>query len=157
MFGRKQGPRISMVRNLVDSLVEHGRIKTTVIKAKELRRHVERAVTRGKSGSLHARRILLSKFPNPKTVEVLVGNLSVRFKDRPGGYTRIVRIGKRPGDNAEMAFIEFVDYKLPEAGEKKVVLSSKDKKKIEKRVIKKRKVHRKSQEKARRVARAHKK
>lgn len=114
-FGRKTGPRIALIRGLVNSLVEHGRIKTTVVKAKELRRHVERAVSIGKKGTVHARRVLLAKYPNPKTVSVLVDDLGKRFAKRPGGYTRIVKLGARGGDNAPMAFIEFVDYEAPKA------------------------------------------
>ncbi len=112
-FGRRPGPRKALIRGLVDSLVEHGRIKTTVAKAKELRRHVEKAVTMGKKGSVHARRLLLARFPNPKTVAALVDDLGPRFKDRNGGYTRIIKAGHRPGDTADMALIEFVDYELP--------------------------------------------
>ncbi|MCC7404664.1 MAG: 50S ribosomal protein L17 [Bdellovibrionales bacterium] len=120
-FGRKYGPRIALLRGLVNSLVEHERIKTTVSKAKELRRHVEKAITLGKKGNLHARRLLLSRYPNDATVEKLVGDLSVRFKTRPGGYTKIIKLGARPGDKAEMAYIQFVDYKLPQADEAETV------------------------------------
>lgn len=116
-FGRKTGPRKALIRGLVDSLVERGRIKTTVAKAKELRIHVEKAITAGKKGDIGARRVLLSKYPNKATVKTLVDDLAVRFKDRPGGYTRIIKLGSRPGDAAEMAFIEFVDYQYPEGGE----------------------------------------
>ena len=112
-FGRRSGPRKALLRGLVYSLVEHGRIKTTVAKAKELRRHVEKAITLGKKGSVHARRLLLARFPNPGAVSTIVDDLSPRFMDRMGGYTRIIKTGARPGDRAEMAFIEFVDYKLP--------------------------------------------
>lgn len=111
-FGRKPSARKALIRGLVDSLVEHGRIKTTVPRAKEIRRHVERAITIGKSGSVHARRVLLSRFPNKSTVGTIVSDLSKRFESRPGGYTRIIKLGSRPGDQAEMAFIEFVDYKF---------------------------------------------
>ncbi len=109
-FSRKQGPRVALIRGLVESLVEHGRIKTTVDKAKETRRHVERAITLGKKGTLAARRLILSRYPQVKVMNSIVNDLSVRFKDRNGGYTRIIKLGKRPGDMAEMAFIEFVDY-----------------------------------------------
>jgi len=102
------------MKGLVNSLVEHGRINTTVAKAKELRRHVEKAITLGKSGDMHARRLLMSRYNNENTVKTIVEDLSKRFKARPGGYTRIIRNGFRPGDNADMALIEFVDYKLPE-------------------------------------------
>jgi len=114
-FGRKTGPRIALIRGLVHSLVEHGRIKTTVTKAKELRRHVERAVTMGKQGTLNARRLLMARYPNMTTVENLMGDLAKRMAKRPGGYTRIVKLGPRPGDNARMAYIEFVDYEPPKA------------------------------------------
>src|SRR5262249_45090883 len=113
-FGRKQGPRKALLRGLVDSLVSHGRIRTTLAKAKELRKHVEKAITLGKGGSLNSRRILLQRFPNPETVSAIMGDLSSRFKKRPGGYTRVIKIGNRAGDAARMAFIEFVDFKAPD-------------------------------------------
>lgn len=114
-FGRKQGPRIALLRGLVNSLVEHGRIKTTLAKAKELRRHVERAVTVSKRGldketSLHATRLLMSRYPNENTVTTLMKDVGPRFKSRPGGYTKILKLGMRPGDKAEMAYIQWVDY-----------------------------------------------
>jgi large subunit ribosomal protein L17 len=114
-FSRNTGPRKALFRGLVVSLVEHGRIKTTTDKAKQLRKHVEKAITIGKEGSLHAHRTLLSRFPNPTTVSTIMKDIAPRFKDRNGGYTRILKIGRRPGDNAEMAIIEFVDYTLPDA------------------------------------------
>lgn len=113
-FGRKTGPRLALLRGLVDSLVQHERIKTTVPKAKELRRHVEKAITFGKKGTEHCRRNLESKYPNKDTVNKIVDDISVRFKERPGGYTRIIKLGSRPGDQAEMAYIELVDYQVPE-------------------------------------------
>ncbi len=112
-FGRDTDHRRALIRNLVNSLVEHGRIQTTVAKAKELRRHAERAVTMAKKGDLNSRRILLSRFPHEATVQTLMSDLAVRFKDRPGGYTRILKVGSRPGDNAQVALIEWVDYTLP--------------------------------------------
>ncbi len=132
-FGRRQGPRKALIRGLVDSLVEHGRIRTTVAKAKELRRHVERAVTMGKKGTVHARRLLLSRFPNPSTVATLVDDLGPRFKDRNGGYTRIIKAGHRPGDAADMALIEFVDYELPQAGSEVTVKAEKQAKSAKKK------------------------
>ncbi len=113
-FGRKPGPRKALIRGLVDALVEHGRIKTTVPKAKELRRHVEKAVTKGKNDTPNARRVLLSKYPNQKTVKSIIENIGPRFKDRTGGYTRIIKLGPRQGDCADMAYIEFVDYERPD-------------------------------------------
>jgi large subunit ribosomal protein L17 len=112
-FGRRTGARKALVKGLVESLVRDERIKTTLPKAKELRKHVERAITKGKKGTVHARRIILKSYPNKDTMEKIVDDLSVRFKDRPGGYTRILKLGNRPGDKAEVAYIEFVDYKPP--------------------------------------------
>ena len=114
-FSRKFNARKALLRGLIVSLVEHGRIKTTVDKAKELRRHVEKAITVGKKGDLATRRLLMSRVPNEATVNTIVTDLSKRFADRPGGYTRIIKIGRRPGDTAEMAFIEFVDYDFEKA------------------------------------------
>lgn len=126
-FSRKSGPRKALIRGLVVALVEHGRIKTTVDRAKEVRRHVEKAITLGKDADLAARRLLLSRFPNEGAVRSIVDDLSSRFKSRPGGYTRVIKIGRRPGDAAEMAFIEFVDYDFEKAGTepKKAVKKSK--------------------------------
>ncbi len=116
-LGRSTKARKGLLRNLVNSLVEHGRITTTVTKAKELRRHVERAVTLGKKGTLHARRVLLSRYPKTSTVEALMKDIGPRFKTRLGGYTRVIKLGARKGDCAEMAFIEWVDYELPKKEE----------------------------------------
>ncbi len=119
-FGRKSGPRKALLRGLVISLVEHERIKTTLAKAKELRRHVEKAVTIGKKGDLASMRLLLSRYPNKATANKLIKDISSRFKERPGGYTRIIKLGVRPGDCAEMAFIEFVDYDFEKMNAKKL-------------------------------------
>lgn len=112
-FNRRGGPRKALIKGLVISLVEHERIRTTLAKAKELRRHVERAVTIGRGGDVAARRLLTSRFGCESTTAKLVNTLSPRFKDRNGGYTRILKINPRAGDNSPMALIEFVDYKLP--------------------------------------------
>ena len=109
-FHRRPGPRVALIRGLVYSLVENGRIKTTVTRAKEVRRHVEKAITVGKRGGLHARRLLMSKFPHEGVVNTIATDLSKRFAKRPGGYTRIVKIGARAGDQADIAFLEFVDF-----------------------------------------------
>ncbi len=161
-FGRKNGPRKALVRGLVYSLVEHGRIKTTLAKAKELRRHVERAVTVGKRGledgkALHIQRLLLSRFPNDKAVQTIMKDLAPRFKTREGGYTRILKVGLRPGDKAEMAFIQFVDFKpvvvdeKDEAGDK---VAAKKNKKAARALSAHKKTVRKIQQDARKVARA---
>lgn len=126
-FSRKSGPRKALLRGLLGSLVEHGRIATTVDRAKEVRRHVEKAITLGKKGDLATRCLLLSRYPNKEVVETIVGDLSVRFNARPGGYTRIIKIGRRPGDTAEMAFLEFVDFDYSKAAGEKEVKSGKAK------------------------------
>lgn len=113
-FSRRPGPRKALVRGLVDALVESGRIKTTLTKAKVLRSKVEKAVTRGKDDTVHSRRILAAQYPHGNTVETIFKEIAPRFKDRPGGYTRIVKLGERAGDKAPMAYIEFVDYKASE-------------------------------------------
>lgn len=109
-FSRASGPRRALIRGLVISLIEHGRIKTTVEKAKEIRRHAEKLVTLGKDAGTATRRLLLSRYPNAEAIDAVINDISPRFKARPGGYTRIIKIGRRPGDTAEMAFLEFVDY-----------------------------------------------
>ncbi len=119
-FSRATNPRKALLRGLVSSLVECGRIKTTVAKAKELRRHVEKAITLGKTGNLNARRVLLADYPNKATVETIVSDLAVRFKERNGGYTRILKLSNRPGDCAPQAFIEFVDFDAKTYAEKKI-------------------------------------
>ncbi|MFT3724521.1 MAG: 50S ribosomal protein L17 [Hyphomonadaceae bacterium] len=115
-FHRRQGPRVALIRGMVYSLVEHGRIKTTVARAKEVRRHIEKAVTLAKTATLNSRRLLLARFPNEATVDALMTDLNKRFAKRPGGYTRVVRVGARNGDQADMAFLEFVDY-VPKAAD----------------------------------------
>ncbi|WP_413290376.1 50S ribosomal protein L17 [Bdellovibrio sp. HCB337] len=109
-FSRKSGPRKALLKGILSSLVEHGRITTTVDRAKEVRRHIEKAITLGKKGDLATRRLLISRFSSNTVASTIVDDLAVRFKTRPGGYTRIIKIGRRPGDTAEMAFLEFVDY-----------------------------------------------
>lgn len=109
-FSRKSGPRKALIRGLMNSLVEHGRIKTTVTRAKEVRRHIEKAVTLGKKDNLNSIRLLISRLASQEAALSIVKTIAPRFKERDGGYTRVVKIGRRPGDTAEMAFLEFVDY-----------------------------------------------
>lgn len=138
-FSRASNPRHALIRGLVSNLIEHGRIKTTLAKAKELRRHVERAVTMGKKGGLNSRRVLLAKYPNKGTVETLMTDLATRFKNTPGGYTRVLKITNRPGDCAPQAFIEFIDFDAKTYTEKtvKVKVPGKDRKLITKELTKK--------------------
>lgn len=135
-FSRAFGPRKALIRGLMTSLVEHGRIKTTVARAKEVRRHIEKAITVGKKGDVATRRLLLTRIPSVEIVNKIVTDISKRFETRPGGYTRVIKIGRRPGDTAEMAFLEFVDYDY----EAKTKVSKKDEK-----------VQKKEESKARRV------
>ncbi|MGH9417140.1 MAG: 50S ribosomal protein L17 [Terriglobales bacterium] len=107
-LGRKPAHRRALLRNLVTSLVLEERIETTVPKAKAMRPLAERMVTLGKRGSLHARRQAASYLLSPQAVAKLFDQLSARFGDRPGGYTRIVKTGYRQGDNAPLAYIEFL-------------------------------------------------
>lgn len=109
-FNRDSKSRLALMRGLMTSLVEHGRIKTTVTKAKEVRRHIEKLVTLGKKGDVAARRLILSRIANSNAAGVIVNDISKRMADRPGGYTRVIKIGRRPGDTTEMAFLEFVDH-----------------------------------------------
>ena len=103
-----------MFRNQLTALFTHERIVTTVAKAKELRPLAERMVTLARTGSLPARRKVLTMVPDKVVVRRLFDDIAPRFMDRPGGYTRIMRLGRRRGDGAEMAIIEFVDYELSE-------------------------------------------
>ena len=114
-FNLKSGPRKALLKGLLNSLVEKERIKTTLPKAKTIRPMIEKAVTLGRRGDLSAQRLLLSRFSNKKNVVKIIKDLSVRFKERSGGYTRIVKLGFRPGDQASKALIEFVDYKFTPA------------------------------------------
>lgn len=158
-FNRKGGPRKALIKGLVISLVEHGRIKTTLAKAKELRRHVERAITTAKTGDIGARRVLMSKIGSETAVSTLVKDLGVRFKTRPGGYTRILKLNARPGDMAPMALIEFVDYTLPDTAKKNETTVVGDKEAVSrakarvKLVAKKKKAKRLFQAESRRFAR----
>lgn len=120
-FNRPFNHRKWLMRNLAVSLVEHERITTTVQKAKELRRVVEKAVTLGKKGSLADRRLLLSRIPNHDTVSKIFSVLAPRYSTRAGGYTRIYRLVRRAGDNAEMAIIEFIDAQTKAPVDKKAV------------------------------------
>ena len=109
-LGRKTAHRNSMLANMACSLIEHKRINTTLAKAKALKLFVEPLVTKSKEDTTHNRRIAFSKLRNKYAVTELFKEVAVKVGDRPGGYTRIIKLGNRLGDNAEMAMIEFVDY-----------------------------------------------
>ena len=108
-FGRTSAHRKALFRNLVQALIKRERISTTLAKAKELRGKVEKTITLGKKGTLHARRQAFKLAPAKEAVQKVFGPLAERYANRPGGYTRIIRIGHRKGDDAPMAFIELVD------------------------------------------------
>jgi large subunit ribosomal protein L17 len=107
-LSRNSSHRWAMMRNLITALLREEKIQTTDPKAKELRRWVDRVITLGKQGSLHARRQVLSIVQDKAVVRKLFDTIGPRFKDRPGGYTRIIKLGIRRGDAAQMALIELV-------------------------------------------------
>ena len=109
-LGRKSAHRKAMLANMATSLILHKRIKTTVAKAKALRQYVEPLITKSKNDTTHSRRIVFSYFKDKYAVTELFREISVKVGERPGGYTRIIKLGSRLGDNAEMCFIELVDY-----------------------------------------------
>jgi large subunit ribosomal protein L17 len=106
-LGRTSAHRKALFRNLVLSLIEHERIKTTDAKAKELRRYADRMVTLGKRGDLSARRLAFAFMQSRDAVKKLFDEIAPRFKERPGGYTRVVKFGIRRGDAAPISIIEF--------------------------------------------------
>ena len=107
-LSRNSAHRWALMRNLITALLREEKIRTTDPKAKELRRWVERVITLGKQGSLHARRQVLAIVQDKAVVRKLFDTIGPRFKDRPGGYTRIIKIGIRRGDAAQMSVIELV-------------------------------------------------
>jgi len=109
-LGRKAAHRKAMLANMACSLIEHKRINTTLAKAKALKQFVEPLVTKSKEDTTHNRRIVFSKLRQKPAVTELFRDVATKVGDRPGGYTRIIRLGNRLGDNAEMALIELVDY-----------------------------------------------
>ena len=109
-LGRKTAHRKSMLANMACSLIEHKRINTTVAKAKALKQFIEPLVTKSKNDTTHNRRIVFSRLRQKQAVAILFRDVSAKIGDRPGGYTRIIKLGNRLGDNADMAMIEFVDY-----------------------------------------------
>jgi large subunit ribosomal protein L17 len=109
-LGRDASHRRALYANLACSLIEHGRIKTTEAKAKAVKPYAEKMITLGRRGDLHARRQVLSELRSQEVVHQLFSDVAPRMAERPGGYTRIVKIGPRAGDAADMVYLEFVDY-----------------------------------------------
>jgi large subunit ribosomal protein L17 len=132
---RMTAHRKALHRNMVTSLFDHERIKTTKTKAMAVRRTAERLITRAKIDSVHNRRIVSSRLFNEGIVAKLFTDIGPRMKERPGGYTRIIKLGKRQGDAAEIVFLELVDYVL-----KTEEVKDKKAKKAEKKAQKKEKI-----------------
>ena len=109
-LGRKTAHRKAMLANMASSLILHKRISTTVAKAKALRLYVEPLLTKSKDDSTHSRRTVFAYLGNKEAVDMLFKDIATKIADRPGGYTRILKTGGRLGDNADMCFIELVDY-----------------------------------------------
>ena len=109
-LGRKSAHRKAMLANMAVSLFDHKRITTTLTKAKALKIFVEPLITKSKNDSIHNRRLCFSKLRNKRGVQILFDEISKRVADRPGGYTRVIKLGNRLGDNASMAMIELVDF-----------------------------------------------
>ena len=119
-LGRKTAHRKSMLANMACSLIEHKRINTTTAKAKALKQFVEPLITKSKNDTTQNRRIVFSRLRQKEAVAELFREVSAKIADRPGGYTRVIRLGNRLGDNADMAMIELVDYnETYNAGKKK--------------------------------------
>jgi large subunit ribosomal protein L17 len=113
-LNRSSGHRKALYRNMVQSLVEHERITTTLVKAKAVRPIAEQLITRAKKQDLAARRAVISFLPTTQAADKLYSVIAPRFAERPGGYTRITKVGRRVGDGVEMAVIEFVELSAPE-------------------------------------------
>ena len=118
-LGRKVGNRRALMMNLASQMIMHKRIKTTDSKAKELRTFIEPLITLAKKNDLHSRRMVIKKLPNKDIVKALYDDIAVNYTDRPGGYTRIVKLGFRDNDRAPVSIIEFVDMvDIPTSEEK---------------------------------------
>ena len=117
-LGRTASHRSAMLSNMACSLIKHKRITTTVAKAKALKKFVEPLITKFKEDTTNSRRVVFSNLQDKIAVTELFKEISVKIADRPGGYTRIIKTGNRLGDNAEMCFIELVDYNENMAKEK---------------------------------------
>ncbi len=109
-LSRKSAHRKAMLANMACSLIEHKRIKTTLAKAKALRVYVEPLITKSKDDTTHSRRTVFSYLKQKEAITELFGDVATKVADRPGGYTRVLKLSNRLGDNAQMAFIELVDY-----------------------------------------------
>ena len=141
-LGRSSSHRKALFRNMVTALIHRERISTTLAKAKELRSHVEKTITLGKKGTLHAKRLARKVVLEKEAFIKLFGPLSERYANRNGGYTRIIKVGHRRGDDAPMAFIELVDRE----GDASVAKEKADKKAAAKKPEKKAEIKKKPAE-----------
>ena len=128
-LGRKSAHRKSMLSNMACSLIKHKSIKTTLAKAKALRVFIEPILTKSKKDTTHSRRVVFSYLKQKEAVTELFGEIAVKIKDRPGGYLRILKIGNRLGDNAQMAYVELVDYNDEYVNDKPIRKKSRRKRK----------------------------
>ena len=123
-LGRKVGNRRALLMNLASQMITHKRIKTTDAKAKELRTFIEPLITLAKKNDIHSRRMVVRKLPNKNIVRTLFDDIAPKYADRPGGYTRIVKLGYRDNDRAPVSIIEFVDMvDVPSSEEKESSVS----------------------------------
>ena len=109
-LGRKSGHRKAMLANMASSLIEHKRITTTLAKAKALKMYVEPLISKSKEDTTHSRRTVFSYLKNKEAINELFGTIAPKIADRPGGYLRVLHVGFRQGDAADMALVEFVDF-----------------------------------------------
>jgi large subunit ribosomal protein L17 len=109
-LGRTASHRKALLKNLSCALIEHKRINTTLAKAKALRKHIEPLITKSKDNTTHSRRVIFSYLQNKEAMKELFGAIAPKIADRPGGYLRVIKLGFRRGDGAEMGLIEFVDF-----------------------------------------------
>ncbi len=123
-LGRTSSHRKAMLRNMVTSFLKYEKVKTTDVKARELKKVAEKMVTLGKRGDLHARRQALAFVRDPEVVGKLFSELSERYRQRAGGYTRIIKMGYRTGDNAPLSSIEFIDTVQKKKPKKKAPAAS---------------------------------
>lgn len=109
-LGRTASHRRALLKNMAGSIIEHKRITTTLAKAKALRTYLEPLITKAKDNTTHSRRVVFSYLNNKEVLKELFGEIATRIANRPGGYLRIIKLGNRRGDGADMALIEFVDF-----------------------------------------------
>lgn len=127
-LGRTSAHRRALFASLVCNLIEHGRVRTTLAKARVVRSWADRMVTLGKRGTLADRRLALERLHRPERVARLFRDIAPAFSDRRGGYTRVLKLGRRGGDGAEMAIVEWTNYTPPEPRRKKSEKKAEDKK-----------------------------